>query len=134
MTEENLEGVERRQGYTELAARIDKHAHDVEQRLERFFAKALAAFAVIGLASAIALLGFGYVLQKQGIQADDIQDQRYEVLVENCQRQNARHDRTIARANSFLDKEARRTVIILVNELQPFIPNCEELARAKVKG
>jgi len=59
------DGPERRRGYEELAAELDKHVLEIEHRFSKWFKAGLIAFAVIGITSAIALGGFALVLQEQ---------------------------------------------------------------------
>lgn len=124
----------RKNGYKELEQKLEEHATYLEDRLRRFFTKALYAFAVLGVTSAGALLGFGVVLDQQGDVSNDIQIQRYEAIYENCIQQNQRHDNAVAKAEGILPKESREVVILLVNELQPYVEDCEKQARSRVQG
>jgi cell division protein FtsX len=134
----------RKHGYKELEEKLDAHIAAIEKklddhikanadRLRRFFAKALAAFAVLGITSALGLLGFGVVLKNEGRTTDEIQQQRFQVVLDNCVSQNARHDRTIVRAKS-LSGQQQRVIGLLVDELQPFVKDCEKQARDRVQG
>ena len=89
----------RRHGYRELEQKLDKHAHDLDVRLSKFFRKCLIAFAIIGITSAIAIGGYGLVLRTQGKQADEIQQQREFSIRTACVDQNVRHDNTIDELN-----------------------------------
>jgi|GEM_PF-4586913 len=80
----DYDGPERRQGYEELAQRLDDHADHIAARFSKWFRAGLVAFAVMALACGVALLGFAYAL-------NEIQDQRREV----CNTQNQRHDAVI---------------------------------------
>ncbi len=124
----------RRNGwYKEFEDRLERHAERVEERQSRFFSKALIAFAVIGLASAIALFGFGVTLKNQNQQNEQIQQERYRNLLISCDEQNEQHDKAIQRAKDVgLDKDSLRLVILLVDELQPYTYNCEAYARDRV--
>lgn len=99
----------------------------LEIRLHRFFFRALIAFAVIGMTSAGSLLGFNFVLH-------EIQRQRQETIEQNCIQQNIRHDNAILRAKEVLPKQAQGTVIILVNELQPYVMDCKSFSVRRVRG
>lgn len=136
MTEE-LRGFaqkERRKGYKELGEELEAHADRIEARLHRFFFRCLAAFAVLGLTSAISLLGFGVVLKQQARNSRDIQQQRYDTLMTNCLEQNRRHDRAQARAEEVLPLESQENVALLIAELQPHVGNCKDYADNRVKG
>lgn len=117
-----------------IIVRSDIHYDAVEVRLARFVNKSLIAFAVIGVTCAISILGFGFVLKQQHDTSNDIQRQRFEALVYACNQQNDRHDRTIEKANKLLPAQGRLLVILLVNELQPYVPDCVAMAKTKVKG
>lgn len=106
---------------------------ELENRFRRFFTKALIAFAVVGISSAFAIGGFGFVLKRQARDAREIQLQRYQSLVVNCEAQNARNMGTIAKAKS-LKPATQKTVMLLVDELQPFVKDCDAFAGRRVKG
>lgn len=90
---------ERRRGYRELAeemkGELQDHADRIEGRLHSFFARCLVTFAILGITSAGALLGFGVVLKNQKATTNQIQAQREEFIRRNCEDQNDRHDDTI---------------------------------------
>lgn len=129
---------ERRKGYQELAEEMKEelqaHADRSERRLHSFFAKSLIVFAILGITSAGSLLGFGIVLGKQKQVTREIQQERYNTLLSNCEAQNDRHDRAILRAESILSKEGQKSVRLLVDELQPMIDNCEVYSEARTRG
>lgn len=110
-----------------IGKKLEKNTEYVEKRLGRFFFKALIAFAIIGMSSAGSLFGFTVVLK-------EIQTQRYDTIVMNCEQQNDRHDKTIARAKELLPERVQEAVILIVNELQPYVEDCEAFARKRVKG
>lgn len=78
------DGPERREGYAELAQRLDDHADEIAARFSRWFRGGLIVIVMIGLSSCTALIGFGYAIK-------EIQQQRKEA----CESQNARHDAAI---------------------------------------
>lgn len=148
--------------HEELMQAFENHIGRTEARLHRFFVRALVAIAVIGLACAVSLFGFGIVLHKQQNTADqlavlveqnkqfaiDIQEQRRDSILESCNTQNARHDGAInaLMEGSDLDQknapneaaraEIRRrrdVTIALLDALAP-VEDCEEKAAEAVKG
>lgn len=144
MKEENLPD-RRRHGYKELEEKLETHAVElqerhtqhaakIEDRLNHFFARALAAFAVIGVVCGLALLGFGLVLDGQSQITKDIQTQRFNTLVLNCDQQNRRHDDAIAESEQRLSKNVQGAVIAIIDALQPYVENCVAYANARVKG
>lgn len=120
--------------YKLLKVRSDIHYEVMELKLARFVKKAMWAFAFIGITSIVGLAGFGVLLSKQHHTSDEIQQQRFESLVTTCQQQNDRHDRTILKARALLPPANRELVILLVNELQPYVEDCVAVAKSKVKG
>jgi hypothetical protein len=116
MTNE-YDGPERREGYAELAERLDEHADEISARFSRWFRAGLVAFAVIALLTAISLVGFAYALR-------EIQQQRREI----CESQNRRHDNTISRVenSTFRSAETKRVTINLINALVP-VQDCSEI-------
>ncbi|MGG6496168.1 UNVERIFIED_CONTAM: hypothetical protein NY603_24950, partial [Bacteroidetes bacterium 56_B9] len=51
----------------------------------------LSAFAIIGLTSFVAIVGYGLVLRSESKQNNEIQDQRREYVRQECQDVNTRH-------------------------------------------
>lgn len=80
----DYDGPERRQGYEELAKRLDEHADHIAARFSKWFRAGLVAFAVMALGCGAALIGFAYALH-------EIQAQRRDV----CETQNDRHDAVV---------------------------------------
>ncbi len=103
----------------------------LETRLRKFFFKALVAFAIIGLTSAGSLFGFGVLLKEQGKVDTQIQAQRYDTVLDNCEAQNKRNLQTIKKSKT-LSPGTQRVVRLLVNELQPFQKDCKKLALSRV--
>lgn len=129
---------ERRKGYrelyNELDSKVDEEFEKLRTQLRRFFAKALGAFAILGLASAIALAGFGLVLSKQGSTSKEIQQQRYDSLLLSCYQQNTRHDQAILTAGDILPEASQKVVKLLVDKLAPYEDDCGSYADRRVKG
>lgn len=83
---------------------LTEHAERLEDRLSRFFSKALVAFAVIGMISAISIFGFGVVLR-------EFQNQRKAFVRITCEDQNERHDNTTDKLTKLAqaDIDSRKT-------------------------
>lgn len=105
-----------------------------QKRLYRVFAKGILALVIFGLTNAGALLGFGVVLREQAKTSEKIQSQRYDNIYENCEEQNYRHDKAITKAKTILPVRAQSVVILIVDELQPFVQDCSLLAKSRVTG
>jgi len=123
----DYDGPERRQGYEELAQRLDDHADHIAARFTKWFRAGLIAFALIGLSVFAALLGVGYAI-------DEIQNSRSE----NCRDQNQRHDNTIRQFRIETRRAIRRNPdsadqirantaanVRLINTIVPKV-NCEK--------
>ena len=121
----------------ELNTQLDAHTNEVENRLRRFFAKSLAAFAIIGVTAAISLFGFAIVLK-------EFSDTRRDFILDSCKAQNARHDATLkklrlaaeasAKRNPKFAKEIRASVednIAIIDALAPK-QDCEKLSRVAI--
>lgn len=87
----------RKEDYAQLNARIDERFDKLTERLARFITRALIAFAIIGLSSAIALFGFGLVLSQ-------IKETRRDFVFDTCTSQNKSNDETVKAFN----EEAKR--------------------------
>lgn len=120
--------------YDDVDLKFEELALAEAKRLRGFFIKALFAFAVLGMTSAGALLGFGIVLNKQRETSRIIQKQRYNSIYENCIQQNYRHSNTVKKAKRILPVDSQKAVILLVNELQPYVDNCVMQAKNRVQG
>jgi hypothetical protein len=77
----------RKNTYASLERRLDEHLEEIENRFKRWLIRGLAAFAVMGIACTIALVGFGIVLGQ-------IKDTREDFVRSNCESQNEQHDNT----------------------------------------
>lgn len=74
------------EAYTaEMEKRFQDYTVAMEKRLHRFFMKALAIFAVIGITSAVALFGFAIVLGQ-------IKETRQDFVRDSCKATKQRHD------------------------------------------
>lgn len=118
----------RKHTYAALEKKIDDHAHEIEDRFHHWFVRGLIAFAVIGLTSGTALIGFGVVLHNERQRA-----------VELCEATNIRHDNAIKALKAGSDEDIknattpaakteigrRRDVTIgLIDASTPFTPDC----------
>jgi hypothetical protein len=131
---DEYDGPERREGYEEIARKLDDHVSHIEDRFSKWFKMGLLAFGFIGITSAIALVGFGFALR-------EIQQQRREV----CQSQNRRHDaavrqfRRLARdsikqqpENAARIRAAVRGNLAIIDALVP-VQNCDKTVREPLK-
>lgn len=75
---------ERRKGYQEIHKTVDERMLYLERQFKRWLTRGLAAFAIIGLTSTLALAGYGFVLREA---AND--------RLEACENRNDRHDAAI---------------------------------------
>lgn len=87
----------RKEDFEQLNKRIDERFEKLTERLARFITKALIAFAIIGITSAVAIGGFGLVLGK-------IKDTRKDFVFDTCTAQNKRNSNTVKAFN----EEAKR--------------------------
>lgn len=96
----------RKNTYEQLEERLDTHIGEIEKQFSRWFVRGLIAFAIIGIACAVSLVGFGIVLNEVSDTADQvqaqtaankataaqIQQQRQDSIKTECERTNKRHD------------------------------------------
>src|ERR1044072_7080553 len=82
--ETRLHGSERRKGYTEIKRTVDERMAYLERRFKHWLVLGLVAFGIIGLASTVALIGYGYVLR-----------QASKDRLEACENRNDRHDNAL---------------------------------------
>lgn len=143
MTDEELPD-RRKHGYADLEKQVEDHTKEVEDRLHKFFTKALATFALLGFISAGSLLGFGVVLQTQADVSRKIQEQRFDAFRLNCEQTNDRYFAVISAINKAIaatppkqraqaEKSAVPFKAILAAAV-PFTPDCYGYARDRVKG
>jgi hypothetical protein len=141
------DGPERRKSgwHEEVLAALNGHADRIENRLRRWIRKITVGFAILGLACALALVGYGYLLRQQNKTTDRIQAQRKEFVRRTCTDQNHRHHKTIGVLDKLLLKQPHKTAaqkkaiatarsqnILLINALVP-LQNCDKLVRIAVK-
>jgi hypothetical protein len=154
---------ERRKGYAELGEQLDAHADRLASRLHGFILKGTIAFAIIGLMTTLALIGFEVVLREQQHNSNqlkalvasnkrfvnDIQRQRRDSIIDSCTAQNKRHDGAVGALNKGAahdiahhkelglragEIERRKAVTIaLLDALQP-VQDCNKLVRDSVQG
>jgi hypothetical protein len=133
----------REQGWhEELKEELTAHADRIETRLRRFYSRALGAFAVMGIACAVALVGFGVVLDAQKTTTQTIQSQRYDALLSNCLDTNVRHDNVIKRiddAEKKVPKKKRDPQGLalfkgILEAAVPYTSDCRKFARDRLKG
>jgi len=134
MTDEEFLPDRRKHGYRELEVQVDSHFEKLATKMERFMSQATIAFAIIGITSAIAIFGFGFVLKEHRDITQRIQEQRRNAIRTACQAQNSRHDTTIAQLGNLGIRGVEREVTVsLIDTLAPK-ENCEKLVDEQVKG
>lgn len=126
--------VERRKDYKDVKLTIDERMRYVERCVRRWLIRGIVGFSLIGITSAIAILGYGYILREQ-----------HQAVVEACDNSNIRHDNAIKalKIGSDIDQEnapneaakteirRRRDVTIgIINGIAPKI-DCENPKRVK---
>lgn len=142
--------------HEELVKELNQHADRIEtntkQNLRGFYTKALIGFAVLGIACAVGLLGFGIVLKKQNQTSKAIQLQRFEASLDSCLATNIRHDKVVLKIDTAIDtllqqtaphptskqKQGTKLFKILFKEILgeavPYTDNCVDFARKRVKA
>jgi hypothetical protein len=139
------EGERRKSGWhEEVLVALNGHADRIENRLKRWIRKITIGFVILGMACALALVGYGYLLRQQHKTTDRIQAQRKEFTRQSCVDQNIRHEHSLNVINSVIRKaekknpelkknyEASKTAnILLINALVPK-QNCAALVKAAV--
>lgn len=146
-------GIVTQQGYKELKESLETQSKKTEERLHRWLVMGLVAFAIIGLTSSVGLVGFGLVLKKQnnittqqGNVTNEIQQQRFDSLLDACKDQNIRHDRVISRIDKAVAavpppparqrkaRESAKPFKLILEAAVPYTKDCREYARHRVKG
>lgn len=128
--------------HKELADALTDHADRIEQRLRRFYSRALGAFAVMGVACAVALAGFAVVLDAQKTTTQDIQRQRYDALLQGCLDTNVRHDNVIRKINEAelqvpkkqRDPHGLRLFKSILEAAVPYTSDCRVFAHSRLRG
>lgn len=144
MTEETLPEKRKYEHYARLEARFDSHVEVMEARLNRFFVRALAAFAILGLTSAGSLLGFSAVLSEQSKTSTEIQTQRFTTLLQSCRDQNDRNRDVKKQIDNAIDKlpkkereaaeERSKSFRLIMDAAAPYRSDCRAYANARVRG
>jgi hypothetical protein len=135
----------RKHGYRELEEQVNAHTAEIEDRLRRFFIKALTVFAILGFTSAGSLLGFGIVLRKQAHSAAQIQEQRFNSFLQICHETNNRHDHVIATIEKVISdippgpkriraKKGAEPFTLILSAAVPYTADCYAYARSRVQG
>jgi hypothetical protein len=128
--------------HTELTTELTDHADRIETRLRRFYSRALGAFAVMGIACAVALAGFGVVLDAQKTTTATIQNQRYDALLQNCLDTNVRHDNAIKKIDDAAknvpkkrrDPKGIAAFKAIIEATVPYTSDCRKFASSRVRG
>src|SRR5213080_3383907 len=94
-----------------LDQKLDERFGELRDRLSRFIRLATMGFAIVGIACALGLFGFGLVLKREHKNATDIQEQRKNFVLTSCDEQNKRHDQTYNQliAAAAVDESKRKT-------------------------
>lgn len=136
----------RQDDFEHLDEKIDDRFGVLTDRLAHFIKRAIVGFAIIGLTSALALAGYGYLLREQHKTTNEIQQQRKETILRSCTEQNGRHNATIKVLDKVLSdtvksnpklkaqvKDSRAQNLLLINALVP-VQNCSQLVKAATEG
>jgi hypothetical protein len=140
--EEHPFGIITRKGYQELKKQISDFSDKIEDRFHRWFVMALSAFAVMAIATGIALVGFGLLLARQNGVTSEIQNQRYGAQLDACLDTNQRHDRAFKLIDKAIaaapnQKQAQASsgpFKLIINATVPYTEDCRQLARDRVNG
>lgn len=131
--------------YEELKTELDSHADRIEARLRRFYIRALIGFAVLGIACALGLLGFSAVLKNYHTVAQQIQNQRFNALLQNCLDTNERNNQVLSRIDEAVNQippgarhdravKSSQPFKLIITAAVPFTKDCHAYARNRVKG
>lgn len=128
--------------HEELATELTDHADRIELRLRRFYSRALGAFAIMGIACAVALAGFGVVLDAQKTTTATIQDQRYDSILQNCLDTNVRHDNAIKKIDAAAKKAPKSqrnpknlaAFKAIIEATVPYTSDCRKFASSRLRG
>lgn len=100
------------------------------RNFRRYRRRAYLAFAILAVASAVALVWVGKTAERAGSLAREVQSQRVEAIRSNCEAQNRRHDETIVTLDRLVAslpdgprkeraKAGRKGTVLLIEALQP---------------
>lgn len=138
----------------ELMSTLEKHPFgiitqkgyaELQDRIHRIVVVSLVIFGIMGLANAVALVGFRIILGNQSKVANDIQQQRYDSVLEACEDQNDRHDDVIKQIDDAVAgtppppvrqrraKEGAKPFKLILEAAVPYTEDCHELADRRVK-
>lgn len=128
--------------HEELKKELTEHADRIETRMRRFYSRALGAFAVMGIACAVALAGFGVVLDAQKATTAAIQDQRYDAILQNCLDTNVRHDNAIKNIDKAVERAPKSqrdpkglaAFKAIIEATVPYTSDCRDFARSRLRG
>lgn len=106
--------------------------------MEAIIVKALAAFLIVGLTCAAALFMFGLVV-------NEIQQQRYDSIVQTCEETNRRNIAVNEQIDSAVDqlppkrqteqqKEGTAAFRLIISAAVPYTKDCQAAAKERVKG
>jgi len=123
---------------------LEEHNAQVQAQFSRWLKRGLIAFGIIAVCVTVALIGFGLSLKNQNDLSNDIQQQRFDTLVQFCQDTNQRNNnvnKEIDKAIHDLPEEQQPRANeradpfrLIINAAVPYHENCTEEARNLVKG
>jgi hypothetical protein len=137
----------RKEDYDKLDKKLDERFDKLTKRLADFIKQATIGIAIVGIACAVALTGYGFLLRAQHDTTQLIQDQRRAAILNSCTEQNERNAKTSQALieGAALDISKRKTeaaknevrrrrdvTLGLINALAPK-QDCGKLVAAAVK-
>lgn len=139
VTPEDAKNLERREaGIKILELKLEEFEQRIDKRLSGFVIKILIAFTILGITSIGAAAGAIIAL-------GEIQDQRYNSLLESCQDQNQRNLAVNDQINQAVQdippekqtkeqKQGTAAFKLIISAAVPYTPDCEAFANERVKG
>lgn len=134
----------RKNTYEELERKLVEEIKEITDWLRSLVRKGIIAISILGLACALALVGYGYLLRQQHKTTDEIQSQRKEFVRRTCVDQNKRHDKTLRVLSHIVDvaehkhpelrkayEDSRAQNLLLINALAPK-QNCVVAVKAAI--